>query len=66
VYNDLSDIRTALADLQRTMGRVEGRLEDFGELHVRVRRLENRQHFYSGIAAVVGSIAGMFVKPHLG
>jgi hypothetical protein len=64
--DDLSDIRTSLAELQRATGRIEGRLEEFGELNLRVRKLENKQHFYSGIAAVIGSLVTIFVKPHLG
>jgi hypothetical protein len=69
---DLSDIRSALADLQRSTGRIEGSLDSLRKngdridrLEVRVRKVELWQRFYSGGVAVVGICAGFFVKGKL-
>lgn len=65
-----------MEELQRALGRVEGKLDTFiaqmasqddrtTELEVRMRRVENRQHWYSGIGATLGMLAGFFIgKPH--
>lgn len=62
-----------LAELNRAIGRVEGKLDTFIEqmktqderatnVEVRMRKVENRQHWYSGVAAAIGMLitsAGM-------
>ena len=59
----------ALSDLNRSIGRVEGQLGTFISqlkvqderttgLEVRTRRVENRQHWYSGAAAAIGATLG--------
>lgn len=58
-------------EIQRALGRIEGQLGTFidqmkvqdsrtTELEVRTRKLENRQHWYSGAGAIVGVILGVF------
>jgi hypothetical protein len=62
-----------LAELQRSVGRVEGKLDTFiaqmaqqddrtTDLEVRTRKVENRQHWYSGAAAVIGTLLGFGVE----
>ena len=66
--SDLADIRAALADLQRSMGRVEAHvkeaLADNRDFDKRIRRVENRQHWYSGAAAAVGAVVAYLTKTH--
>lgn len=61
----------SVPELQRTVGRIEGKLDTFiqqmaiqdkrtTDLEVRTRKVENRQHWYSGVAAAVGVALGMF------
>lgn len=61
----------SVPELQRTVGRIEGKLDTFiqqmaiqdkrtTDLEVRTRKVENRQHWYSGVAAAVGVLLGMF------
>jgi hypothetical protein len=63
-------------ELQRTVGRIEGKLDTFiaqmghqdnrtTELEVRTRKLENRQHWYGGVAAAIGALVGA-VGGHVG
>lgn len=63
-------------DLHQTVGRIEGKLDTFIEqmkaqddrttnLEVRTRKVENRQHWYSGAAAVAGLLLGA-VGSHFG
>jgi hypothetical protein len=58
-------------DLHRAVGRIEGKLDTFieqmkaqdnraTELEVRTRKVENRQHWYSGAGAIVGVLIGVF------
>lgn len=58
-----------LAELQRSVGRVEGKLDTFilqmataddrvTDLEVRTRKVENRQHWYSGAGAILGALLG--------
>lgn len=58
-----------LAELQRSVGRVEGKLDAFikqmataddraTDLEVRTRKVEARQHWYSGAGAIVGLLLG--------
>ena len=62
-----------LGDLRVQTARIEGKIDDFLEqiktqgnrsegLEVRMRKLENRQHWYSGAAAGIGGIVGAFVE----
>ena len=58
-----------LAELQRSVGRVEGKLDTFiaqmaahdirtTDLEVRTRKVESRQHWYAGAGWMLGMIAG--------
>lgn len=62
-------------NIQRTLGRiessidsikemVEGTAESHEKLERRVRGVESLQHWYSGAAAVIGSIAGIIFGRH--
>ena len=62
-------VLNVLGELQRTIGRIEGQLGTFiaqmktqddrtTGLEVRTRRVENRQHWYSGAAAAFGAVLG--------
>lgn len=66
---------TENADLHRAVGRIEGKLDTFitqmkaqddrtTDLEVRTRKVEGRQHWYSGAAAVVGGLIAYFTKAH--
>lgn len=61
---------TTLADVRQDLGRVEGKLDAFitqmkvqddrtTTLTARVDKVENRQHWYSGAAAMVGLLFGL-------
>jgi hypothetical protein len=65
-----------MADLHRTVGRMEGKLDTFlaqmkaqddrtTDLEVRTRKVENRQHWYSGFGALAGLLLGA-VGMHVG
>jgi hypothetical protein len=60
---------TIQSDLQRSVGRIEGKLDAFikqmkdqddraTDLEARMRGVENRQHWYSGVAAALGLLIG--------
>lgn len=62
-----------LADLQRSVGRVEGKLDAFidqmkvqdnrtTDLEVRQRKVENRQHYWAGAGTLVGAFVGWFAQ----
>ena len=64
-----------LSELHRTVGRIEGKLDTFiaqmgtqdtrtTDLEVRTRKLEGRQHWYTGVAAAVGAFIAYFTKAH--
>lgn len=57
------------AQLMEKLARVEGKLDTFLKqmetqdnrttaLEVRTRKVENRQHWYAGVTAAIGAIAG--------
>jgi hypothetical protein len=66
-----------IADILSRLGRIEGKLDAFikqmethdvrtTDIEVRTRRVENRQHWYSGAGAVLGAVlgaVGVHVKP---
>jgi len=66
--SDLAEIRKALAELQRSTGRIEEAVtalkEGDRDRERRLRRVENKQHWYSGAAAVVGAVVAYFTKAH--
>jgi hypothetical protein len=53
----------------RDFGRLEGKVDQIldlvKELEPRVRKVEQRQHWYAGAGSVIGLIAGIFVKGHV-
>jgi hypothetical protein len=62
-------------EVQRSMGRIEGKLDAVldqlkahtdlhGRLEGRVRKVEGRQHWYSGAGAAIGLVLGFFTKAH--
>jgi hypothetical protein len=63
--------RPDLSEIQRSVGRVEGKLDAFigqmkvqddrsTNLEVRVRSVENKQHWYAGAGAILGAVLGAF------
>jgi uncharacterized coiled-coil protein SlyX len=66
---NLSDLNRSVSELQRSTGRIEGKLDTFIEqmkasdergikLSERVDKVENRQHWYSGVSAAFGMLLG--------
>ena len=62
-------------EIHRSIGRIEGKLDTFiqqmkaqddrtTDLEVRTRKVEARQHWYSGAAAVVGAVVAYVTKAH--
>lgn len=60
---------TKADEVQRSMGRIEGKLDTFiaqmkaqddrtTAQEVRLRKVENRQHWYSGAGAAIGALLG--------
>jgi hypothetical protein len=58
-----------IADILSRLGRIEGKVDAFikqmeahdgrtTDIEIRTRRMENRQHWYSGAGAVFGAILG--------
>jgi len=69
MLRSMNEIHTTIGELRQSTGRVEGQLGTFigqmkvqddrtTEHDVRIRKVENRQHWYSGVAAAVGALAG--------
>jgi hypothetical protein len=60
-------------DIARSLGRIDAKLEDIKEVlqhgsdkfdrhDVRIRKLENRQHWYAGAAAAIASSVTVALK----
>lgn len=47
-----------LLDIKGEVGEIKGKVGGFSDHDERLRRVENRQHWYSGAGAVLGAIAG--------
>jgi hypothetical protein len=73
--SELIEIRTLLSEQGRTLGRVEGTLaemskaleagkKDSEHIEGRLRKVENRQHWYAGGAAVIGAIIAFIFDSH--
>jgi hypothetical protein len=69
LLRSIDNLHTLMGELRQTTGRVEGQLGTFiGQMKVqderstehdaRIRKVENRQHWYSGVAAAIGLVAG--------
>ena len=61
-------------DVQRSLGRIEGKLDALNQTMAsysqradktesRVSKIENRQYWYAGASAVLGTIVGFFLNP---
>ena len=66
-----------IADLQVGIARLEGKVDTFLEQmkkqddrtttqEVRIRKVENRQHWYAGAAAGIGALVTAFVEAAFG
>lgn len=66
---------TSLEKLHQDLGRVEGKIDTFiaqmkaqddrtTDLEVRTRKVENRQHWYSGAGFALGAIIDFMVGHH--
>lgn len=66
----LIEILRELGDLKGTLGNTNGKIDTFikqmaesdkrtTDVEVRLRKVENRQHWYSGLAAAVGALLGV-------
>jgi hypothetical protein len=66
-------VPTHIADILSRLGRIEGKLDSFSTtviaqmkvqddrttgIEVRTRKVENRQHWYSGAGAILGAVLG--------
>jgi hypothetical protein len=69
--NPANGPRSGLSEMQRAIGRIEGKMDAFIEqmkvqderatkVETRVRGLERWQHFYSGAGAILGALLGAF------
>lgn len=69
LLRSINELHTTIGELRHTTGRVEGQLGTFiaqmkvqddraTEQDVRIRKVENRQHWYSGVGAAIGVVAG--------
>lgn len=71
---ELAEIRSGVSELTRATGRIEGSLQSiesgmaahnlrdeklFDAIEKRLRKVENRQHWYSGVGAVIGILIGL-------
>ena len=65
----LIELLRELGDLKGTIGNTNGKIDTFitqmalqdqrtTDIEVRLRKVENRQHWYSGIAAAAGALFG--------
>jgi len=55
-----------MADVRERLARIETKLDLLVGLEPRVRKLERWKHFQAAVAAVFGSLAALFVRPHVG
>jgi len=55
-----------LADIRERLARIETKLDVIADLEPRVSKLEKWRNMQAGAAALIGSIIGLFVKPHVG
>jgi hypothetical protein len=62
-------VPTYVADILSRLGRIEGKVDAFikqmethdvrtTDIEVRTRKVENRQHWYSGAGAILGALLG--------
>jgi hypothetical protein len=69
LVDHLINLLTELGDLKGTLGNTNGKIDTFirqlgehdkrtTEIEVRLRRVENRQHWYSEVAAAIGAAFG--------
>lgn len=67
--NTIIELQRHVVELSGTVGRIEGKLDTFIKqmesqddrttgLEVRTRKVENRQHWYSGLGAALGFVFG--------
>ena len=65
----VTELTNHVVALSAAAGRIEGKVDTFitqmgiqdarvTELEVRLRKVENRQHWYSGVAAGIGALFG--------
>lgn len=75
--SELAEIRTMLAEQNRSLGRIEGALsavkegqatdkEERGHLDRRLRKVENKQHWYAGLGSMLGLIGGVLFGHKIG
>lgn len=55
-----------LHEIQRSIGRIEGKLDqlikDNDNLEPRMRKVENKQHYYGGAAAMIGLVGSYLLN----
>ena len=57
---------TAIADLRERLARIETKLDALIALEKRLRRVENRQHYWAGTGTIIGGIITLLIKANLG
>jgi hypothetical protein len=57
---------TAIADLRERLARIETKLDALIALEKRLRRVENRQHYWAGAGTIIGAAITLLVKANLG
>ena len=53
---------TDIADLRERLARIETKLDMLIALEKRIRKLENRQHYWAGAGTIVGGLVTLLVK----
>jgi hypothetical protein len=80
IRRSLDDLHKSTGEVQRALGRVEGDLgalrvdvaaarteakDGAAKSDKRLRRVENRQHWYAGAGTIIGAFVGAFFPRHI-
>jgi hypothetical protein len=57
---------TDLADVRERLARIETKLDLLIALEKRLRKLENRQHYWAGAGTVIGGLITLVFKAKIG
>jgi len=57
---------TEIADVRERLARIETKLDLLVSLEPRVRKLERLRHLQTAVAALLGSLMALLVRPHAG
>ena len=54
-----------IADIRERLARIETKLDMLIALDKRIRKVENRQHYWAGAGTIIGGIITLLVKTNI-